>query len=109
MPLSQCKLQAVRCRERLHVTSFGKIADLSLLGKRERVVRNASDGLRAQKSARAAGCHPGVLKDPEVRWFKGRSLFVSAGCPSLAVSPLTGHAERCNSFWLSLWLLVRRS
>ena len=46
---------------------------------REKVEGNASDGLRAQKSARAAGCHPGVLKDPEVQWFKGRSLFVSAG------------------------------
>ena len=30
MPLSQCKLQAVCCRERLHVTVFGKIGDLSL-------------------------------------------------------------------------------
>ena len=30
MPLSQCKLQAVCCRERLHVTVFGKIANLSL-------------------------------------------------------------------------------
>ena len=28
--LSQCKLQAVYCRERLHVTVFGKIANLSL-------------------------------------------------------------------------------
>ena len=28
--LSQCKLQAVYCRERLHVTAFGKIASLSL-------------------------------------------------------------------------------
>ena len=30
IPLSQCKLQAVCCRERLHVTVFGKIAGLSL-------------------------------------------------------------------------------
>ena len=29
IPLSQCKLQAVCCRGRLHVTAFGKIADLS--------------------------------------------------------------------------------
>ena len=58
---------------------------------RQKVEGNASDGLRAQKSARAAGYHPGVLKDPEVQWFKERSLFVSAGCPSLVVSPLTGH------------------
>ena len=38
---------------------------------RQKVEGNASNGLRAQKSARAAGCHPGVLKDPEVQWFKG--------------------------------------
>ena len=49
---------------------------------RQKEEGNASDGPRAQKSARAAGCHAGVLKDPEVQWFKG---------PSLAVSPLTGH------------------
>ena len=30
IPLSQCKLQAVCCRERLHVTVLGKIAILSL-------------------------------------------------------------------------------
>ena len=36
-------------------------------------------------SAVAAGCHRGALKDPEVQCFKGRSLFVSAVCPSLAV------------------------
>ena len=30
IPLSQCKLKAVCCRERLHVTACGKIADLSL-------------------------------------------------------------------------------
>ena len=30
IPLSQCKLQVVCCRERLHVTVFGKIASLSL-------------------------------------------------------------------------------
>ena len=30
MPLSQCKLQAVCCRERLHVTVSGKIQGLSL-------------------------------------------------------------------------------
>ena len=29
IPLSQCQLQVVCCRERLHVTAFGKIADLS--------------------------------------------------------------------------------
>ena len=46
---------------------------------RQQVEGNASDGLRAQKSARAAGYHPGVLKDREVQWFKERSLFVSAG------------------------------
>ena len=30
IPLSQCKLQAVYCGERLHVPLFGKIASLSL-------------------------------------------------------------------------------
>ena len=30
IPFFQCKLQAVCCRERLRVTAFGKIADLSL-------------------------------------------------------------------------------
>ena len=30
IPLSQCKLQVVCCRERLHVTVFGKLASLSL-------------------------------------------------------------------------------
>ena len=30
MPLCQCKLQAVYCRERLHATVFGKMASLSL-------------------------------------------------------------------------------
>ena len=30
IPLSQCKLQAVCCAERLHVTVSGAIADLSL-------------------------------------------------------------------------------
>ena len=30
IPLSQCKLQAVCCSERLHVTAFGKIAAFSL-------------------------------------------------------------------------------
>ena len=30
IPLSQCKLQVVCCRERLHVTVFGKNASLSL-------------------------------------------------------------------------------
>ena len=30
IPLSQCKLQFVCCRERLHVTVFGKIESLSL-------------------------------------------------------------------------------
>ena len=30
IPLSQCKLQAMCCRERLHVTVSGKLADLSL-------------------------------------------------------------------------------
>ena len=30
IPLSQCTLQAVCCRDRLHVTVSGKIADLSL-------------------------------------------------------------------------------
>ena len=30
IPLSQCKLQAVCCTERLHVTVSGAIADLSL-------------------------------------------------------------------------------
>ena len=30
IPLTQCKLQAVCCGERLHVAVFGKIANLSL-------------------------------------------------------------------------------
>ena len=30
IPLSQCKLPVVCCRERLHVTVFGKLASLSL-------------------------------------------------------------------------------
>ena len=30
IPLSQCKLQVVCCRERLHVTAFGKMANLCL-------------------------------------------------------------------------------
>ena len=53
--------------------------------------QSTSDGLRAQKSTVAVGWHLGGAKDPEVQWFKERSLFVSAVCPSLAVSPLVGH------------------
>ena len=53
---------------------------------RQKVEGNTSKGLLAQKSAVAP-----ILKDPEVQWLKERSLFVSAGCPSLAVSPLTEH------------------
>ena len=58
---------------------------------RQKVEGNTSDGLRAQKGAEPAVCHPGVLKDPEVQWFEECCLFVSAVCPSLAVSPLAGH------------------
>ena len=57
---------------------------------REVEEQDTNDALRRQK-APSPGMHPGVLKEPEVQWFKGRSLFVSAGCPSLAVSSLAGH------------------
>ena len=79
---------------------------------RQNVEGNTSDGLRAQKSAVAARCHPGFLKDPEVQWFKGRSLFVSAWCPSLADSPLSGHDGLDSGtlqFLHSLLLFVHRS
>ena len=39
MPLSQCKLEAVRCRERLHVTVFGKILGLHIALKTQNKVR----------------------------------------------------------------------
>ena len=58
----------------------------NLQHSRQKVEGNTSKGLLAQKSAVAP-----ILKDPEVQWLKERSLFVSAGCPSLAVSPLTEH------------------
>ena len=93
-----CGSSARRRRER-RLRSWAKHERMSIAivvaenlhHSRQKVEGNTSRGLRAQKSAVAPGCHPGILKDPEVQWLKERSLFVSAGCPSLAVSPLTEH------------------
>ena len=84
-----CGSSARRRRER-RLRSWAKHERMSIAivvaenlhHSRQKVEGNTSKGLRAQKSAAAPGCHPGILKDPEVQWLKERSLFrVSfAGC-----------------------------
>ena len=60
---------------------------------RQKVEGDTYQGPRAQKTVRATGARPGVLKDPGPPWVEAvRVGYVAAPLPSLAMPLLAGAA-----------------